>query len=233
MCGRFTFAAAPEIVAELFELREVPELTPRYNVAPTQLVATVLCESDPARAVRNVTASPRSFRMMRWGLIPSWADDPAIGSRMINARAETLSSKPAFRSAFKRRRCLILADGFYEWKKLERRKQPYHIRLRDGTPFAFAGLWERWSGADGVPVDSCTVITTEPNELLATVHDRMPVILNPVDYGTWLSVTDEDTDRVERLLRPYAAAKMEAYPVSTMVNSPSDDNARCIERLVG
>lgn len=220
-------------MTELFSIGDMPDLSPRYNIAPTQAVATVVATSDPTTPQGSGEAFRRAIRMMRWGLIPSWADDPAIGSRMINARAETLSTKPSFRSAFKRRRCLILADGFYEWKKLDCGKQPYHIRVRGGEPFAFAGLWERWSGAEGGPIDSCTIITTEPNELLATVHDRMPVILDRGDYDRWLDVSGDEPAHAAALLRSFPAERMEAYPVSTLVNSPANDNPKCIERAEG
>jgi putative SOS response-associated peptidase YedK len=170
---------------------------------------------------------------MRWGLIPSWADDPAIGARMINARAETVAMKPAFRSAFRQRRCLVIADGFYEWRKLPRRKQPHYIRLRDRKPFAFAGLWERWTGSDRVgdaaSVLSCTIITTAPNELIAPLHNRMPVILRSKDYGTWLDPDTTQCDVLEPLLCPYPPDEMEAYPVSTHVNNPSNDTPECID----
>jgi putative SOS response-associated peptidase YedK len=166
-------------------------------------------------------------------LIPSWADDPAIGARLINARAETVASKPSFRSAFRQRRCLIVADGFYEWQKLDRRKQPHYIRLRDGSPFAFAGLWERWDHTGSEPIESCTIITTEPNSLVAPLHNRMPVVLPRDDYAVWLDPEVQKADVLEPLLRPYAAKPMMAYPVSLRVNNPSHDSAECTEPLSG
>jgi putative SOS response-associated peptidase YedK len=222
MCGRFTLSSPGEVVAELFELAEVPDLTPRYNVAPTQPVTAVLLMGDD---------TTRRLQMLRWGLIPSWAQDPNIGARMINARAETAATKPAFRSVFRQRRCLVVADGFYEWQKLERRKQPFYIRMRDGRPFAFAGLWEHWEGPDGRAIDSCTVITTGPNELMAPLHDRMPVILNSNDYGIWLDPCTQETSALQCLLRPYPADEMSAYPVGTRVNNPSVDDPECIHPL--
>jgi putative SOS response-associated peptidase YedK len=193
---------------------------PRYNIAPTQQVA----------AIRTHAGSPqRELAWMRWGLIPSWADDPAIGNRMINARGETLAEKPAYREAFRRRRCLIPADGFYEWKQGAKPKQPNYIYLKNEQPFAFAGLWESWQHA-GQTIESCTIITTEANELLRPLHERMPVILGPDDYETWLDASIQNPERLEPLLVPYPADRMTLYPVSSAVNSPRCDDASCLER---
>ncbi len=172
MCGRYTLKTPIDVVAEHFGLDEYPSsLTPSYNIAPTQEVAAVVEEDEK-----------RKLKMFRWGLVPSWAKDPAIGNKMINARAETVSEKPSFRSAFKRRRCLIVADGFYEWQKTDGgAKQPYHFRMKDSSPFAFAGLWETWDG-DGADVRSCSIITTDANDLMKEIHHRMPVILLPDNY---------------------------------------------------
>jgi putative SOS response-associated peptidase YedK len=219
MCGRFTLRTTGKAVADFFGLREIPELLARYNIAPTQPVAAVRVSQHHAG---------RELAMLRWGLIPAWAADPAIGNRMINARADTVATKPAFRKAFRQRRCLIVADGFYEWKKLNGRKQPYYIRLQDGGPFAFAGLWEHWDRGDR-PIDSCTILTTDANELVGSIHDRMPVILDPGDYNLWLDPDIEDAKRLEPLLVPYRSEAMAAYPVSTMVNNPKADDPRCIE----
>ena len=173
---------------------------------------------------------------LRWGLIPSWSNDESVGYRTINARAESIGQKPAFRSAFERRRCLILADGFYEWKPDGRRKQPHFIRLRNDRPFAFAGLWERWLGPRGKrlrqPIESCTIITTEPNSLTAQVHDRMPAILQTEDHAVWLDTEFEDTDRLQTLLQPFDAKAMESYPVSTFVNKASNEGTECVQRAV-
>jgi putative SOS response-associated peptidase YedK len=166
---------------------------------------------------------------LRWGLIPSWAKDPAIGSRMINARAETVGEKPSFRTAFRRRRCLIPADGFYEWQKLGTRKQPHYIHLTGRRPFAFAGLWEHWRSPDGESVDTCVIITTEPNELMAELHNRMPVILHPRDFALWLDPAVQEGNKVRPLLAPYPPEEMSAYAISTAVNRPSNDSAACIE----
>ena len=226
MCGRFTLHASPEQIAAQFDVAEPERFADRYNIAPTQPVGIVRLNRD---------ATAREWALVHWGLIPSWAKDPGIGSRMINARGETVAEKPSFRAALKRRRCLVPADGFYEWKRLGSRKQPYYIRLRSHEPFAFAGLWEIWAGADGSEMESCTVITTTPNELMEELHDRMPVVLAPEDYAQWLG-TGRDADRreieqLQHLIRPFDAAKMEAYPVSTQVNRPMNEGAALIAPL--
>ncbi len=218
MCGRFTQATEGEIIARVFDLAETPALSPRYNIAPTQAVAAV-----------RAGEGGRRLDGLRWGLIPSWAKDRAIGDRMINARAETLAAKPAFRSAFRARRCLIVADGFYEWKKVGGRKQPHLIAFRDRRPFAFAGLWERWDG-DG-PVESCTIVTTTANDVVAPIHDRMPVILDPGEFTLWLDPKVTDTSRVAGLLRPYAPDLLEAHPVGLLVNNPANDSPACTTRI--
>ncbi len=222
MCGRFSQGTPADILAQLFQLADIPSWTPRYNISPTQLVPTVVVTSEHPS---------RQFRAWRWGLIPSWAKDPSIGSRMINAQAETASTNPAFRAAFRRRRCLMLADGFYEWQQLGRRKQPFHVRMRDGTPFAFAGLWEHWKGPDGAAIDSCTLLTTEPNDLIRTFHHRMPVILDPKEYDLWLDPGIQEPQRLQPLLRPYSSEVLAAYPVSTRVNNPANDTPDCIQPL--
>ncbi len=222
MCGRFTLITPAEALAEQFQLFEIPSLVPRYNIAPTQ----------PVAAVRRVPGDgQRELVLLRWGLVPFWAKDPGIGARMINARSETVAEKPAFRAAFRRRRCLVLADGFYEWRRLERGKQPFYVRLRDERPFAFAGLWEHWEGSDEAAIDSCTLMTTEPNDLIRPVHSRMPVILAPKDYDLWLDPGVQKADLLRPLLRPYPSEGMLAYPISTWVNKPKNDSPRCIEPL--
>lgn len=219
MCGRFTLMAPIKELAVQFGLDEVPDLQPRFNIAPTQSVATVL-----------VLTSRREFKLMRWGLVPPWAKDVSVGHKMINARSETIVEKPAFRSALKHRRCLILSDGFYEWDHKGPEKKPYRIVTKDKMPFAFAGLWETWKPSTGQVVDSCTIITTAANDLVGKFHDRMPVILDPKDYEVWLDPTVEDTDPLLPLLKPYPASKMLVYPVSTLVNSPAHEDPRCVER---
>ncbi len=209
-------------MAALFGLDSAPELAPRYNVAPTQPVGIV-------RYANNIGRPEWTFAL--WGLIPSWSKDPGIGARLINARAETAPEKPSFRAAFKRRRCLIPADGFYEWKREGRARQPFHFTVADGL-FAFAGLWETWTGPDGGEIDSCTILTTEANDLVATVHDRMPVILATEDYAEWLATGQDATPReltsLRHLLRPFPAAQMAARPVGKYVNSPHNEGEACI-----
>ena len=180
---------------------------PRFNIAPTQEVS----------AVRDL-GEGRELEFLRWGLIPSWAKDKSIGAKLINARAETVAEKPAFRSAFKHRRCLIPADGFFEWKKEGGRKEPHYITLRDGGLFAFAGLWEEWHPEDGEAVRSCTIITTGANELVRPLHDRMPVILDPGDYADWLDVNPRTKEQLLSLLRPFPSEKMRTYPQDCLVN---------------
>jgi len=169
---------------------------------------------------------------LRWGLIPSWAKDLAIGMKLINARAETVAEKPSFRKSFKHRRCLVLADGFYEWQKERRVKQPYYIRLKSERPFAFAGLWDHWADADGQVIESCALLTTEPNELMAPIHNRMPVILNPDAYDDWLDPDQQNVARLATLLGSYPAEDMVANPVSRLVNNARFDDPRCVEPLV-
>jgi putative SOS response-associated peptidase YedK len=222
MCGRFTLTDPNADLAVQFNLPEIPDMQPRYNIAPTQPVAAVRIGAESA---------VREMILLHWGLIPFWAKDPKIGARMINARSETVAEKPAFRVALRRRRCLVLADGFYEWQKQNGAKQPYYVRLRDGRAFAFAGLWEQWSGPNGEVIESCTLITTRPNELLRPLHNRMPVILDPADYELWLDTEVHQPDVVLPLLQPYPGTDMEAYPVTRWVNSPRNDGPRCIEPL--
>jgi putative SOS response-associated peptidase YedK len=219
MCGRFVRKTPVAQLAQALLFPETAPQPPRYNIAPTQLVA----------AVRAAPQAPaRELAWLRWGLIPSWADDPKIGNRMINARAETASGKPSFRSAFRQRRCLILADGFYEWQKTDGKKLPHYFHMKDGKPFAFAGLWEHWEGAGGI-IESCTILTTDANDLLRTFHDRMPAIVCPRDYETWLNPAIQDPETVQPLLRPYPAEAMTSYPVSVLVNSPRNESAQCAE----
>jgi len=212
MCGRFSLGADAATLVAQFDLFEAPAWTPRYNIAPTQEAPTIVIASADAS---------RGFKFHRWGLIPSWAKDPGIGSQMINAQADTVATKPAFRAAFRKRRCLVLADGFYEWARQGRQKQPHYIRLRDWRPFAIAGLWEHWEGGGAA------------NDLIGAFHHRMPVILDPGDYDLWLDPSLQDPDRLQPLLRPYPADAMSAYPVSTRVNSPAHDSPDCIEPVPG
>jgi putative SOS response-associated peptidase YedK len=213
MCGRFarTFPAAA--FAQLLGLDEAPELPPRYNVAPTQ----------PVAAARLGPQGGRELALLRWGLVPAWSADPRKG--FVNARAETAAAKPTFRAAFRRRRCLVPADAFFEWQAEGGRKQPYLFRRRDGAPFAFAGLWERWQGGGGEALETCCILTTTANEVVAPVHDRMPVILLPEDFGPWLEGGSAS------LLSPYPAVLMVGYQVGPLVNSPRNDGPECLRPL--
>jgi putative SOS response-associated peptidase YedK len=208
MCGRFAFYSPHEAVMRLFGVAAAPGIEPRYNIAPTQYVATV-----------RETGGPREVAMLYWGLVPSWAKEKSIGARMINARAETLAEKPAFRNAFRRRRCLVLADGYYEWQRSGAGKQPYYIAFQDGEPFGMAGLWEKWrDAATGEALESCCIVTTSPAPAVAHVHDRMPVIVPPDAYAEWLDPKNDATDRLARLLVPCDAPGLHAGPVSRRVN---------------
>jgi len=216
MCGRFALLTHAEALIERFGVKEVikrPE--PRYNIAPSQNVTVVV-----QRETRQLTE-------MRWGLIPFWAKDVSIGNRMINARAETVPEKPSFRSAFKKRRCLILADGFYEWQKVGKVKKPIHVRMKSREPFAFAGLYEYWKTKSGKVLESCTIVTTTPNDLMSPIHHRMPVILNPENESAWLDPENENVSDLLSLLQPYDAGQMEAYEVSNFVNSPKNHGPLC------
>ena len=221
MCGRYTLRVSPAELAEIFAVLNSIEWSPRYNVAPTQIVPAV-------RPVRE--SSGRELALVRWGLIPSWADDPKIGSGLINARAESVATKPAFRSALRKKRCLIPADGFYEWKAIpsQKTKQPYLITVKDQPVFAFAGLWEHWTSPEGQRLDTCTIITTDANELMSSVHDRMPVILDRTDYDRWLNRDCQDPQEVLPLLKPFPSDRMQLVPVSTLVNSPRNDVPECV-----
>jgi len=219
MCGRFTLTLDTKQLRDALPWLTIPDgLQPRFNIAPTQ----------PVAVVPNDGNSRLDF--FTWGLIPSWAKDPQIGNRLINARAETLAEKPSFRSAYRRRRCLILADGFYEWKQVPGRKTktPMYIRMQDGGPFAFAGLWENWHSPDGSEILSCTIITTQPNKLVQDIHNRMPVILPEDAYELWLTPGELPSQNIDHLLQPYTKTEMDAYPVSTQVNSPANESPECI-----
>ncbi|WP_031409921.1 SOS response-associated peptidase [Geobacillus vulcani] len=217
MCGRFTLTADLETLRALFRFRYQGSLAPRFNIAPGQDVLTVVAEGEE-----------RVGKMMRWGLVPFWAKDDRIGAKMINARAETVDEKASFRHAFKRRRCLILADGFYEWRKEGAKKVPYRFTLATDAPFAFAGLWERWEGASG-PLETCTIITTRANELIAPIHDRMPVILPSERHDDWLDPSLDDSEYLKMFLQPYPSERMRTYEVAPLVNSPKNDVSACIE----
>ena len=222
MCGRFTQTATPEHIAHAFRLLDLPLLATRYNIAPSQLIAAV--RIDPETSIRRLV-------MLRWGLIPSWTKDPKSGPQSINAKSETVAEKPSFRSAFKRRRCLVVTTGFYEWQPQGQTKQPMWIGFPDRRPFAFAGLWERWQPAEGDPIESCTILTTGPNTLMEPIHNRMPVILPSEAYDPWMDPTVQDTETLKPLLCPYHRNDLVAYPVSTLVNNPRNDVAQCLEAI--
>jgi putative SOS response-associated peptidase YedK len=221
MCGRFAFYSPHEAVIRLFGVAAAPEIEARWNIAPTQFIATV-----------REAGEPREVAMLYWGLVPSWAKEKSIGTRMINARSETLGEKPSFRNAFRRRRCLILADGYYEWQRSGAVKQPYFIAFDDGQPFGMAGLWERWrEPATGEPLESCCIVTTSPAPTVAHVHDRMPVIVPPVAYAEWLDPKNEATDRLARLFEPCIRPDLRARPVSRRVNDARNQGADLIEPI--
>ena len=220
MCGRFSQTASPEVIAQQFALNDPPLFKPRYNIAPSQPIAAIRIAPE---------TTTRKLVMLRWGLIPSWAKDTKIGNQCINAKAETVAEKPSFRSAFKKRRCLVIATGFYEWQARGLVKQPMWIGLQSRRPFAFAGLWEHWKPAEGEPIETCTIITTEPNDLMRSIHNRMPVILTPTSYNQWLDPTFQQTEPLKALLRPYPSEELTAYPVSTLVNNPRHDGPQCLE----
>ena len=214
MCGRYALTSSPAVIAERFHLLWTPELAPHYNIAPGQTIPVV-----------RETGQGRELAFLRWGLIPSWAKEASIGMRLINARGETLADKPAFRSAYRQRRCLIPADAFYEWKAIAGRKQPYCIRLRDEGPFGMAGLWEHWKAPDGQAVESCTIVTVDANALIAQLHDRMPLIVAPEDYDAWLTAESKE------LPHAVAAGDMRYHPVSPLVSNARNDVPACLEPI--
>jgi len=216
MCGRFTLVSPSVAVTERFHASAPPDLRPRYNIAPGQ---DVLCVTrDGANRIEP----------LRWGLIPFWAKDPAIGNRLINARAETLAEKPSFRNAFAKRRCLVVADGFYEWRPAGKRKVPVYIFLKSKKPFGFAGLYESWKAPDGKEIRTCTIITTGANDLVRPIHDRMPVIVPADAEDRWLDPREDSRERLQSLLTPYPSGEMDAHDVASIVNSASHDAPDCI-----
>jgi putative SOS response-associated peptidase YedK len=223
MCGRYTLTSPAQAIADVFGLdtAEVDALeasAPRHNIAPGQDVWIV-------RADR--AGVERELRLVRWGLVPSWADSPAPAATMINARVETVAEKPAFRKAFQRRRCIVPADGFYEWQRRSGGSQPFWIGGRDHRPFGMAGLWEIWRGAGDARIESCTILTTAPNDLVAPLHDRMPVILAPDDFAVWLDPRETDVERLRSVLRTAPSDALVMHPVSTRVNDPRNDDPDC------
>jgi putative SOS response-associated peptidase YedK len=222
MCGRFAFYSPHEAVTRLFGVAGVADVEPRWNIAPTQHIA----------ALRSGEGGRRELAMLHWGLVPSWAKERSIGARMINARGETLKEKPSFRSAYRRRRCLVLADGYYEWQRSGAVKQPFFVSFMDREPFGMAGLWESWTDpASGEPLESCCIVTTAPAASVAHVHDRMPVIIPAEARAGWLDPANTDVERLDQLLVPWAAAGLVARPVSRRVNDARNQGADLVEPL--
>lgn len=221
MCGRLVIDLSPEMITEIYGIiRKIEcELNPRYNVSPSQTIPIV----------RENAEGERELAFVRWGLVPSWAKDISIGNSLINARSETAAEKPSFRTAFKRRRCIIPTGGFYEWQRQDgNRKQPWYFRMADGSPVSIAGLWEHWQGSDGQVIESCSILTTSANELMAPIHDRMPVILGQEDHALWLNPKLSNASALQQYCRACPSALLNAYPVSPMVNNPKNDSAECL-----
>ena len=219
MCGRYAVTSAPEAIRALFGYPEQPNFPPRYNVAPTQPIAIV-----------RLTEGKRQFALVRWGLLPSWVKDPKDFTLVINARGESVMDKPAFSAAMKRRRCLVPADGFYEWKAIGAAKQPFYVRARSGAPLAFAGLWETWTGPNGEEMETAAIVTTRANRTLAGIHERMPVVIPPDAFNLWLDCANVDDKTAASLIAPAPDDLLEAYEVSTAVNRTANDDPKLIER---
>ncbi|MCH7803290.1 MAG: SOS response-associated peptidase [Acidobacteria bacterium] len=217
MCGRYSIFTPTDVLKLRFNVSRAEALKPTYNAAPTQNLPVIL------------NSDPRTIQRCRWGLIPSWAKEERIGNRMINARAETLLQKPSFRTPFKKQRCLVLTDGFYEWKQTSDGKVPHRISMRDHEPFAFAGIWEVWKTPDGEDIQTFSIITTEPNELMKPLHHRMPVIVKQENEEKWLQ--EIDVSEAQKMLEPYPFEDLEAYPISTLVNSPRNNSEDIIKPL--
>jgi putative SOS response-associated peptidase YedK len=219
MCGRFALAHIAGFWTRFAVIDKQATLEPRFNIAPSQMVPIV------------ISGSPNKAVMMKWGLVPFWAKDPKIGNRLINARAETAATKPAFRSSLKRKRCIVPATGFYEWKRLGKEKRPYYVHMKDDSFFAFAGLYDRWKSPDGEDLLSFTILTTEPNPMMSKIHNRMPVILQEKDEALWLSPGELAEEDRKRLFGPYPSRSMEAFEVSKEVNSPMNDSDELMKPL--
>lgn len=218
MCGRYTLSTPADLLGDLLQLEVAVSLEPRFNIAPMQRAPIVRADADSGQ---------RRLDLLKWGLVPFWAKDPGIGNRMINARSETVADKPAFRASFRKRRCLVIADGFYEWKATGGPKQPFYFHRQDGYPFAIAGLWDRWEKGEEESLETFTILTTSPNSVVAPVHQRMPVILAASDYETWVDPGIESADHLSRLLVP-STTPLEALPVSTYVNNPANEGPDCV-----
>ena len=222
MCGRFTLTVSPDTLSSLFKAECSLPFKPRYNIAPTQQVPVVRTSPEDNKL---------HIDLLKWGLIPSWAKDPSIGNHMINARSETVDQKPSFKSAIKHRRCIVPANGFYEWQEVEGKKHPLYIKLKDCSLMMFAGIWDHWKNQDGNVIESFSILTTSSNELIQTLHDRMPVILDPEDKDIWLDSQVSDPEQLKPLFKPYHSDLMEMYQVSDLVNSPRNDTSECVQPI--
>ena len=218
MCGRFVLEISPEFITKTYGLSNIPELSPRYNIAPNQ----------PIAVVRQQNRGDRELAMLQWALVPSWTKEPSIGQKMINARSETVHEKPSFRQAFRARRCIIPASGFYEWEKLGKEKIPHYIHLRDGDLMSLAGLWERWKSPEGHELETCTIITTTANSLVKRLHVRMPVILHRAEFDLWLNTDTHDVKGLTELFHPCPSDQLEEYVVTKAVNNPNNNSPDCI-----
>lgn len=218
MCGRFDLHIPRELLERIFGAPFLHDIQPHYNIAPSQQIVVVRTDQE----------GNRQFAFLKWGLIPYWTKDPSIGSKMINARSETVDVKPAFRNSLKHRRCIIPANGFYEWEEVEGKKKPLYVKMKDDSPMLFAGIWDHWKSSEGNEIESCTILTTNSNELIKPLHDRMPLILEAGDVNLWLDTQVTDPEKLKLLLVPYPSEKMGMFPVSEIVNSPRNDNPECI-----
>jgi putative SOS response-associated peptidase YedK len=221
MCGRYTLTSSPEVLRALLRYMETPNFPARFNIAPAQPIAIV-----------RVVAGERHFALVRWGLLPSWVKDPKAFSLLINARGESAADKPAFRAAMKRRRCLIPADGFYEWRAAGDRKRPFYVHAKSGEPLAFAGLWETWTGPNGEELDTAAIVTTRANKTLSAIHEHMPVIVPPKAFDLWLNTNDVDATTAAALIAPAPDHLLEAHEISTAVNRTANDNPKLLEPIV-
>ncbi len=221
MCGRYTLTSSPEALRALFRYGEQPNFPARYNIAPSQPIAVV-----------RLVDGQRQFALVRWGLLPSWVKDPKTFTLLINARGESVAEKPAFRAAMKRRRCLIPADGFYEWQAVGDRKRPFYVHAKSGAPLAFAGLWETWTGPNGEELDTAAIVTTRANKTLSAIYERMPVIVPPEAFDLWLNAGEVDAATAAALIAPAPDNLLEAYEISTAVNRTANDNAKLLEPVV-
>ncbi len=226
MCGRFTLKTTAESIKEMFLVEQGLHYDPSFNIAPSQ----------PIVAIRYSPKNDmRAMSLMKWGLVPTWAKDPAIGYKLFNARAETLTEKPSYKGPFTYHRCLIPADGFYEWCRSadgKSKKQPYYIKRLDEKPMAFAGLWNYWCGPDGSELETCTIITTHANDIIKPIHDRMPVILKENEFDVWMDPRIQNTTLLKQYLNPYPSEEFEAYPVDTYVNKLANNSQECLKSLI-